>query len=133
LLELTDTPDDLVNTRVFPDEMRIKDLERRIDILKRSGEPTRRFETQRHFKISSCAVNFIMILIGISLAVNTHKTSLTKRFGISILATFLYFILLRFGLVLGENGELSPVIGAWLGNIVFGTLAVFLLWRIGRS
>ncbi len=73
-----------------------------------------------------------MVLIGVSIAANTLKTGLTKRFGISLLATFCYFILLRFGLILGENGGLSPVMGAWIGNIVFGLMGMGLFWRIGR-
>jgi lipopolysaccharide export system permease protein len=133
LLELRDTPEDLVNNRIFPDEMRLKELERRISILKRSGEPTRRFETQWHFKISGCAVNFIMIIIGISLTANTFGIGLTIRVGIAILALIGYIVLVRFGLAFGENGELSPVTAAWLGNGVFGLFGLILFWRIGRQ
>ncbi len=132
LHDLKDQPDDLVNTRIFPDEMDLNTLQNRINILKRSGESTRRFETQWHFKISGCLVSFILLLFGLSLMANTAAGGMAMRFGIAILMTFFYYILLRFGIVLGENGELSPVMGAWLGNIVFGFLAVVLFWKAAR-
>ncbi len=132
LKELKDTPSDLVNNRVFPEEMTLHELERRIQILKRSGESTRRFETQWHFRISSCFVNFILVIIGVSVAANTARRGLILRFGVAIFALFCHFILLRFGLILGENGELSPAMGAWIGNIVFGFFALVLYWRMGK-
>ncbi|MBF0432960.1 MAG: LptF/LptG family permease [Fibrobacteria bacterium] len=132
LKELTDTPADLVNNRVFPDEMRMVMLKRRIDILKRSGEQTRRFETQWHFKISSCVVNLIMLVIGFSIAANTMRSGLIKRFGLTLLFTFCYFVLLRFGLIFGENGTLTPVMGAWMGNMVFGSMALGFYANMGR-
>lgn len=129
---LTDRPEDLVNTRIYPDEMRIKELDYRIDILKRSGESTSRFETQRNFKESGALVNFIMVVIGASIAFGTGRTGVTKQIGLSLLVAFSYFFLIRLGLTLGENGGLSPKDGAWLGNYVFGGLSLILFYRTGR-
>jgi lipopolysaccharide export system permease protein len=74
-----------------------------------------------------------MVILGITLSVNTAKRGLTKRFGVSLLLAFCYFILLRFGLILGENGGLDPGLGAWLGNIVFGSIALTLYLNMGRA
>jgi lipopolysaccharide export system permease protein len=130
--ELRDAPADLLDDRVHPDEMSIKEIDRRIAILKRSGETARVLETQRHFRFSSSLVNLLMVIIGAAMSVHTIKTGLARNFGIALLITFLYYVALRLGLVMGENGTLSPEIGAWFGNLLFAPLALILMWRAAR-
>lgn len=132
-LKLADKPEDLIYNRIYPDEMTLKELEKRIAVLKRSGEPTRVFETQRLFRFSSPFVNLFMVVIGISLAAGTVKAGLARNFGLALLITFLYYVALRVGLVMGENGSLTPAEGAWLGNALFAPFGLFLLWRASRT
>lgn len=132
LPEFTDHPKDLLDDRVHPEEMSIEEIERRITVLKRTGETARVLETQRHFRFSSSLVNFIMVLIGTAMSVHTIKSGLARNFGIALLITFLYYVALRVGLVMGENGTLSPAIGAWLGNLIFAPLGLILMWRAAR-
>ena len=108
------------------------EIDKRIAILRRSGESARVLETQRHFRFSSSIVNLFMVLIGAAMSVHTIKSGLARNFGIALLITFLYYVALRFGLVMGENGTLEPQIAAWLGNLLFAPLALFLMWRAAR-
>ena len=110
--------------------MRMKTLKKQIKILERAGEPTHRFKTQWYFKVAGCFVNLIMLLTGISIAVNAGKSGLATRFGIALLMTFTYFILMRLGLTLGENGTLTPIMGAWLGNLAFGAIALIMFFKV---
>jgi lipopolysaccharide export system permease protein len=130
--EFKDKPADLLDDRSYPEEMAIKELDRRIAILQRSGESSRVLETERHFRFSSSLVNLFMALIGTAMAVNTVKSGLARNFGIALLITFLYYVALRLGLVMGQNGTLSPVVGAWLGNLIFAPLGLLLLWKAAR-
>lgn len=130
--EFTDRPQDLLDDRVHHDEMSLEEIDRRIAILRRSGESARVLETQRQFRFSSSLVNFIMVLIGAAMSVHTIKTGLARNFGIALLITFLYYVALRMGLVMGENGTLSPMVGAWFGNLLFAPLGFILLWRAAR-
>jgi lipopolysaccharide export LptBFGC system permease protein LptF len=132
LTEFKDQPKDLLDDRVYPEEMGTKEIERRIAILKRSGESARALETQKHFRWSSSLVSLFMAIIGAAMSVHTIKTGLARNFGIALLITFLYYVALRLGLVMGENGSLSPVMGAWFGNFLFAPLGFFLLWRAAR-
>lgn len=130
--EFTDKPADLLDDRSYPEEMAIKELDRRIAILKRSGETSRVLETERHFRFSSSLVNLFMAIIGTALAVNTIKSGLARNFGVALAITFLYYVALRIGLVMGQNGSLSPIVGAWLGNLIFAPLGFILLWKAAR-
>ncbi len=128
----TDRPEDLLDERVYPDEMSMRELHRRISISLRSGEPAFALQTDWNFRIASAAVNFFMTLMGVALAVNAVRTGLARNFGIALFITFLYFVALKLGQVMGESGSLPPVTAAWLGNLLFAPLACFLWWRAAR-
>lgn len=130
--EFSDRPADLLDDRVHHEEMSLREIDRRIAILRRSGESARVLETQRGFRLSSSLVNFFMVLIGAAMSVHTIKSGLARNFGIALLITFLYYVSLRIGLVMGENGTLSPTVGAWFGNLLFAPLGLVLLWRAAR-
>jgi lipopolysaccharide export system permease protein len=132
LSQLQDTPEDLVNNRVFPDEMRLNMLQRRIDIMQRSGEDTSRFETQWHFRIAGCFVGFVTMLLGLSLSIHVVRAGLAKRVGLAVVMVIIYFVVLRLGVILGESGALSPFNGAWFGNYIFGSLSIWIFWRASR-
>lgn len=132
LPEFTDRPEDLLDSRTFPDELPFKELERRIAIQLRGGENPRVYSTHWHFRYSSAMVNFVMALLGVALAVNTMRSGLMRNFGIALGITFLYYIALRLGLVMGENGTLEPKVAAWFGNMLFAPIGLFLAWRAVR-
>lgn len=133
LTQFKDQPKDLLDDRAYPEEMNMPELERRIAILQRSGESSRVLETERYFRFSSSLVNLFMALIGTAMSVHTIKSGLARNFGIALGITFLYYVALRLGLVMGENGSLTPVVGAWLGNMIFGPLGLLLLWKAARA
>ena len=128
-----DPPADLLDTRAYPDELSLAELARRIGVLRRNGEPASALRTHWHFRFASALVNLIMAMLGALLAVNSVRTGLARNFGIGLFITFLYYVTLRIGLVLGENGGLSPPLAAWFGNLVFLPLAVTLWWRAARA
>jgi lipopolysaccharide export system permease protein len=128
-----DPPKDLLDTRVYPDEMSLAELSRRIGLLKRTGEPAHPLRTHWHFRIASALVNVIMAALGALLAVNAVRTGLARNFGIGLFITFLYYVALRLGLVMGENGGMPPVWAAWFGNLLFVPPTLFLWWKASRT
>src|SRR5690606_29797303 len=44
-----DPPKELLDERVYPDEMSLRELQRRIDVLRRNGEPSHALRTHWHF------------------------------------------------------------------------------------
>lgn len=128
-----DPPADLLDERVYPDEMSLAELQRRIDVLRRNGEPSHALRTHWHFRYASAFVNLIMAALGALLAVNAVRTGLSRNFGVGLLITFLYYVALRIGLVLGENGGLPPAAAAWFGNMVFFPVAVWLWVKAARA
>jgi len=126
-------PEDIINERQSHEEMNTKQISRRIEILKRSGEDTTKMETQWHFKYSGPVTALVTLIIALSLSHRYRRgNSLSHQFGIGIILTFSYYIVVRVGLQMGENGILEPWLGAWLGHIIYGTVALTMLLKSFR-
>lgn len=126
-------PEDFLDERQRGDEMDAETILRKIDVQKRSGENTAKLETAYYFKFSGSVMNFIVLLIGAALAHRFNRNGgLSQKFGLGILLVFSYYVVIRIGLKMGENGALYPVLGAWIGHIVFAVVAVWVLYRSFR-
>jgi len=126
-------PEDIINERQSHEEMNTKQISRRIEILRRSGEDTKKMETQWHFKYSGPVTALITLIIALSLAHKYKRDgSLSHQFGVGIILTFSYYIVIRVGVQMGENGILDPWLGAWIGHIIYGTIALAMLFRSFR-
>ncbi|MCL1957766.1 MAG: LptF/LptG family permease [Fibromonadales bacterium] len=126
-------PEDIINERQSHEEMNSRQISRRIEILRRSGEDTNKMETQWHFKFSGPITAMVTLIIALSLSHRYSRSgALSQQFGIGIIMTFSYYIVVRVGLQMGENGILEPWLGAWVGHIIYGTVALAMLFRSFR-
>lgn len=126
-------PEDFLDERQRGDEMDAKTIWRKIDVQKRSGEKTSKLETAYYFKFSGSVMNFIVLLIGAALAHRFNRNGgLSQKFGVGILLVFSYYVVIRIGLKMGENGALNPMLAAWIGHILFAAIAVWMLHRSFR-
>lgn len=126
-------PEDFLDERQRGDEMDAETILRKIDVQKRSGENTAKLETAYYFKFSGSMMNFIVLLIGAALAHRFNRNGgLSQKFGLGILLVFSYYVVIRIGLKMGENGALYPILGAWIGHIVFAAVAACVLYRSFR-
>ena len=125
-------PQDLILMQKKPEEMSFVELNKFIGELKAIGADVRKWLVERHLKIAFPLANFIVVLLGAPLASRKRRGGMGLNFGISLLVTFIYFIIIRTGQVLGYRGVLNPVLGAWLGNLIFMTLGLISLLRVRK-
>ncbi len=76
---------------------------------------------------------FVFGLFGIPLGLRPQRTSSSVGLGLSLVFILFYYILMTAGRILGENGSVSPFLGAWLPNIIFGIFGVYLFINARRS
>ncbi len=79
-------------------------------------------------KLAEPFANLSLLLVAIPLSL-MYAASRGVAFGLSLAVTLLWYLLLTFGQLFGQTGALPAWLGPWLGNIVLGTLGVFLLFR----
>ena len=97
---ISEKPSDFLDDRFSPDEMDRKMILQKIESQRRSGESTRSLETHYHFKMTRSCSGFLIVLIGISLSHGAIRGGIARIFGIGLLLTFSYYVLLRMVLFL---------------------------------
>ena len=72
---------------------------------------------------------FILTLIGFSVSAEKRRggTGVNLAFGICVAMIYVFFDKI-FG-VLAQQSDLSPIIAVWLPNILFGILAIYLVYN----
>jgi len=130
--ELTETPDDLSRDEADPSQMSGTELGTFVTRLAQSGRPTAKYETDRHLKIAYPLVNFMVALLALPLATRLRRGGIAIGFAFSFLLFMVNIALVRFGQILGHNGQIPPVMAAWMGNVVFGLAGLVLLIRVPK-
>lgn len=125
-------PEDLVDLQVKPEEMNYAELNRFVDKMLSLGADARKWLVELYMKISYPFANFIIVLFGAPLASRKRRSGPALGFALALLISFVYFLFIRSGQVLGRDGALDPLLGAWMGNIVFGIGGVLLMLRVRK-
>jgi lipopolysaccharide export system permease protein len=131
--ELGERPDDFRTTMRDPFYMSMQNLLIFARRLRESGGEVRKHMTNFHIRASFPLADLVMVLLGAALSLRVVRGgNLAIGFGISVSVGFAYFALIRVGQALGYNGDLPPMLAAWLGNLVFGILGGVLFWKVAR-
>lgn len=125
-------PENLINIQKKPEEMGFIDLNNFIAELQSIGANPRKWYVERHLKIAIPFANFIVILIGAPFASRKRRGGIGFSFGLSLVISFTFFIIVRFGQVLGHQGTLEPMLAAWLGNLIFLVIGLYSLVTVRK-
>jgi len=87
-------------------------------------------EFHRRFALSSACL--VLALVGIPLGLSSKKSGKSGGFVLTILLVFVYYVVSLVGVSLARQGTVAPWFGAWLADLVFLALALFLLLRAER-
>jgi lipopolysaccharide export system permease protein len=86
--------------------------------------------TQLHGALARPWVCLVVVLIAVSFGAPSGRRNIFVGVASSILLSFSFFVLMRFGLALGTGNYLAPWLAAWLPNLVFGTAGLVLMRRV---
>lgn len=125
-------PVNLMDVQKKPEEMSYAELNTFIEELQSISADPRKWLVERHLKIALPFANFIVVLIGAPFASRKRRGGIGLSFGLSLLISFSFFIIIRFGQVLGHQGTLEPFLAAWLGNLIFLTLGIISLFSVKK-
>ena len=129
---LTASPSDMVVQIKSPEEMSYWELRSFVDKTRRRGEDVSKYSAQLYFKLALPVMNFIVVLLGISISARAGRKGGAVLFGIGLLLTFSYWIISQFGLAFAQNGQIPALVGAWFGNTLFLIIAVYLYAKASR-
>ncbi|MEG3436449.1 LptF/LptG family permease [Pannus brasiliensis CCIBt3594] len=133
-LALPSAPLDLAFRARSGTEMTLRQARDYLKILRLSGNPTRvrKLEVQIEQKIALPFVCLVFGLIGAAIGLRPQNANKATSFGICIVLIFAYYLLSFVTTSLGVAGALSPVMAAWLPNLLGLTAGGVLLSRSAR-
>lgn len=97
-------------------------ISRQID---RGSSNVVRYEVEYHKRIATSFASFILTIIGVSLSSRKRKGGMGVYLSIGLALSFTYIMLQTVSASFAINAGASPVISAWLPNIIFAFIAYF--------
>ena len=85
--------------------------------------------TRIHKKIASSFASLAFLLLGLPLAIQTHRSEKSIGFGLSLVVLVIYWLLMAMGNILAIEKILVPWLAMWVPNIVFMTTGSFFLYK----
>ncbi len=79
-------------------------------------------------KLAEPFANLTLLLVALPLSL-MYARSRSVAFGLSLVVTLVWYLLLTFGQLFSQTGALPTWLGPWLGNIGLGALGIALLAR----
>lgn len=133
VLPIKEKPEDFSKRKKKIDEFTIRELSEVVQKLKTKGEKYNEELVNMHFKISFAFSTFLIALLAIPFGITAGKYgSVIISFALGFTIGFVYWQFLGFGEALGRNGVLSPILAAWLPNIVFALIGSAMIFNVRK-
>jgi lipopolysaccharide export system permease protein len=123
------TPTELKDRQLKMEEMTNPQLAERIALQKKSGQDTAQDEVDYQGKYALAFSSLIVVLFGVPFASRKKRSGLSFEFSIAIAIAFVYLSFSKVFQAFGYTGEASPILTAWLANILFFLGAVIVIWK----
>lgn len=85
------------------------------------------YEVEMQKRMAAPFATIILTIIGVALSSRKVRGGIGKHLGLGIAITFTYILFQQFSTVFATFGDLSPAMAAWIPNIIFAALGLFLL------
>ena len=129
VLTTSSTVDDLV-TRFseggFEDTRSLKRVYQDASNVALPPQSRRQAEVLFHRKLAEPFANLTLLLVAIPLSL-LYARSRSVAFGLSLVITLLWYLLLTVGQLLAQSGATPVWLGVWLGNLVLAGVGLYLL------
>jgi lipopolysaccharide export system permease protein len=119
-------------------EMNVQQLLSKIESLEsmtpiRSPREINDLKVEVHKKFSIPAACIVFAVLGTMIGQWVRRAGLGVSAGYSIFLFLVYWVFLISGEDLADRGRVAPWLAMWAPNILFGLLALYLIWRARRG
>jgi lipopolysaccharide export system permease protein len=131
-LHLPRAPLDFAQEQRNSEEMNITELSRHISLVRQSGniKEVKKLEVRLQQKYALPFICVVFAIVGSPLGMRPQRTSTARGFGVSVVIIFGYYLLLFVCGALGQVEILTPLLSAWLPNLLCFGAGLFLLSRV---
>ena len=118
------TPSDIVVAWQGGDQMTTSELHDYVQKQKKRGVGNiQAFQVEFHRRFASIPAAFILTLIGVALSARKAKGGTGVNIAIGLVLSFSYILLFMISTSYAVSGALSPLMAAWLPNLIFLPIA----------
>ncbi len=133
-LNLADTVD-VSNIGKKAREKNIEQLRTEISEFEKKGEVERAIplRIELHKKLAIAFSNFVFVLLGIPLAIKTHRREKFFGFGLAMLLFLIYWGIMLGGIAFTVRGLIPAWLGVWAANMLLFCVGTVLMWRVASK
>ena len=113
-----------------PKEMNFMELYSYYSRLEKAGFKNLKYTVRLYEKLAYPSINFVMILFGVALALNSRWGGGVKAAGLGVIVSVFYWLLYSFSISLGNTGFLKPWLAPWISPAVFCIAGSIMYMRI---
>lgn len=132
LEELREKPEDFSKRVKEIGEMNFIELKRYIKRMHRAAEPALQESVEFNYRFSYPLINLILLIIALPLAGVLRKGGVMLGLGLGLLFSFTYWGVIQVSKAMGVAGVLSPFLSAWIPNMFFFSVGIFLFLKTPR-
>ncbi len=126
-------PEDFVVKDTRYEQMNLKTFKEYIQKKQMLGESTLKEQIKYHSRFANVFCHIIVMMIGIPFALGLgNKFGKIISFTFALIFSFIYWAIQAVCLSLGENLVINVWLAAWLPNIIFGIIGIYLMSRIKK-
>jgi len=114
-------------------ELTIPEIVQKLRIRDLDEKEMRELAVELHKNMALPVSCIVMGILGISLGIRSHRAVKARGFTMGLIIVLIYYFFLLSGETLVETKKLSPVIGMWTANIIFGIVGIYLLWIAAKD
>jgi len=132
MIPLNEGVEEVLSRSRAPAEMGISELERRIAAGRANGQRVDEYVVEAHLKFSLPLATVVFVLLGgaVSLAFGARSRAVGIVVGLALVAV--YQGVLWWTQTLGRRGAMDPALAAWIPDLIFGVIGLFLFLRVDR-
>ncbi len=120
-------PEDFARRLNVVETMSLKELDHFIDQQLMQGETSvKSFQIEQHKRIAFPFSTFILTFIGVAVSSRKVRGGIGLQIAIGVIISFTYILFMQFSSQFAIGGLLPVALAAWLPNIIFFFVAIFL-------
>ena len=113
-------------------EKTVQELLTDIKVLKKDSIDGIPLKIELHKKIALAFSNFVFVIIGIPLAITTHRREKFIGFGLAIIVFLVYWSFMLGGIAFAIRGIIPPWVGVWAANVLLFATGIWLFHKIAK-
>ncbi len=131
VVPIPEGPNDFKIIQKDAEKMGFFELRRYVNKIQAEGYDVSRYLIDLYGKIAFPFVCLILVVIGMSFSVYSERSGgIMQSVALGIFIGASYWVVHAFCMSLGRSGILPVIVAAWAANILFGSLAAFLFYRM---